>query len=62
MREPLRYRVVRQAGSHRVLESARGFPRLGFTWHDGATLPPGMVRKVLVDRVGLSEREARELL
>jgi predicted RNA binding protein YcfA (HicA-like mRNA interferase family) len=57
-RPPLRYRVVRQTGSHRRLESAAGCPPLTFAWHDGVTVAPGMVRKLLVKKVGLSVQEA----
>ena len=61
-RPPLLYRVVRQAGSHRRLRSAAGYPPLTFAWHDGATVPPGVVRKVLVRQVGLSVQEALKSL
>jgi len=60
-RRPLGYRVVRQSGSHRRLE-AEGRPPLTFAWHAKATVPPGLVRKVLVRDVGLDEAEARALL
>jgi len=60
-REPLSYRVARQVGSHRTLE-AHGRPTLRFAWHDAATIPPGLVRKILVRDVGLEEDEARDLL
>ena len=60
-RQPLGYRVVRQSGSHRTL-AAPGRPRVVFAWHDKHTIPPGLVRKVLVRDVGLDEREARRLL
>lgn len=59
--EPLGYRIVRQAGSHRTLE-APGRPKLVFAFHDKATIAPGLVRKVLVRRVGLAEQEALRLL
>jgi len=62
MRPPLRYRVVRQVGSHRRLQSAAGYPPLTFAWHDGATVTPGLVRKVLVRQVGLSAQEALQCL
>jgi predicted RNA binding protein YcfA (HicA-like mRNA interferase family) len=62
MRQPLNYRIVRQHGSHRRLESSSGYPPLGFAWHDGVTIPPGLVRKVLTRDVGLSIEEAKELL
>lgn len=60
-REPLNYRVSRQSGSHRRME-APGRPPLTFAFHDRATVPSGLVRKVLVRDVGLAEDEARELL
>ena len=61
-REPLAYAVVRQQGSHRRLQSTNGYPPLSFAWHDGATIPPGLVRKVLVKDVGLSEAAALALI
>lgn len=61
-REPLAYEIVRQKGSHRRLRSRNGHPDLGFSFHDGATIPAGLVRKVLVAEVGLSEDDARRLL
>lgn len=60
-RKPLQYRIDRQKGSHRTLISDR-YPKIGFSWHDGVTIPGRLVRKVLVDDVGLTESEALELL
>ena len=60
-REPLNYRVSRRSGSHRRME-APGRPPLTFAFHDRATVPSGLVRKVLVRDVGLAEDEARKLL
>jgi predicted RNA binding protein YcfA (HicA-like mRNA interferase family) len=60
-REPLRYRVVRQSGSHRLLESPR-HPPVTFAFHDGATVPGGLVRKILTKDVGLADEQARGLL
>jgi predicted RNA binding protein YcfA (HicA-like mRNA interferase family) len=60
-RKPLGYRVTRQSGSHRRME-APGHPPLTFAFHDKATIPAGLVRKILVRDVGLAEDEARELL
>ncbi len=57
-REPLGYGVVRQSGSHRQLASRNGYPPLRFWAHDGATLAPGVVREILVKKVGLSEDDA----
>ena len=61
MREPLGYRVVRQSGSHRTL-AAPGRPRVLFAFHDGRTLAPHDVRRVLVREVGLAESDALDLL
>jgi predicted RNA binding protein YcfA (HicA-like mRNA interferase family) len=61
-REPLAYEVARQKGSHRKLRSRNGYPDLTFSWHDRATIPPGLVRRTLVDRVGLNEDQALSLL
>jgi predicted RNA binding protein YcfA (HicA-like mRNA interferase family) len=60
-REPLGYRVTRQSGSHRRME-APGRPPLTFAFHDNATIPPGLVRKILIKDIGLAEDEARKLL
>lgn len=60
-RKPLNYRVKRQSGSHRRME-APGRPPLNFAFHDKATIPSGLVRKILVKDVGLAEDEARKLL
>ena len=61
MRKPLSYRVASQTGSHRHLESP-DYPPLDFAWHDNQTLPGGLVRRVLMKRVGLSEEEARKVV
>jgi predicted RNA binding protein YcfA (HicA-like mRNA interferase family) len=60
-REPLGYEVARQSGSHRRMRSP-DHPPLTFAFHDGATIPGGLVRKILVRDVGLDEEEARKLL
>jgi predicted RNA binding protein YcfA (HicA-like mRNA interferase family) len=60
-REPLSYEVVRQRGSHRQPRSPN-HPPLRFSFHDSATIPPGLVRKILTKDIGLSEEEARRLL
>lgn len=61
MREPLGYEITRQKGSHRTLE-AKGRPKLLWSFHDGVEVPPGVVRKYLVNLIGLSESEAQALL
>jgi predicted RNA binding protein YcfA (HicA-like mRNA interferase family) len=60
-REPLNYQVTRQEGSHRVYE-AEGRPRLLMSFHDNQEIPPGLVRRILVQQVGLTDDEARGLL
>lgn len=62
MREPLNYQVARQKGSHRKLTSSAGYPSLTFSWHDRATIPSGLVKEILTERVGLSEADAFQLL
>lgn len=62
MKEPLTYEIARQDGSHRRMKSRNGYPSLTFSWHDRATIPPGLVRKTLVKDVGLAEDEALKLL
>ena len=61
-REPLQYVITRQSGSHKTLESNRGYPRLLLAFHDRDTIPRGLVRKILVSDVGLSVDEALDLL
>jgi predicted RNA binding protein YcfA (HicA-like mRNA interferase family) len=60
-REPLGYRVARQAGPHRRMEAANR-PPLTFAFHDNATIPSGLVRKILIKDIGLAENETRKLL
>ena len=61
-RAPLGYSVTRQAGSHRRLSSANGYPDIGFSWHDGETLPGSLLRRYLMNEVGLTEDEALAIL
>jgi predicted RNA binding protein YcfA (HicA-like mRNA interferase family) len=60
-RQPLNYKVVRRSGPHRRMESP-GHPPLTFAFHDGATIPAGLVRKILIRDFGLDEEDARKLL
>ena len=60
-REPLGYVESRRSGSHRRLK-APGRPPISWAYHDGRTLSPGEVRRVLVTHVGLEEEEALGLL
>jgi len=60
-RTPLNYVITRQAGSHKTLE-AEGRPTLRLSFHDQQELPPGLVKKILVQDVGLTVDEALTLL
>jgi predicted RNA binding protein YcfA (HicA-like mRNA interferase family) len=61
-RNPLSYKTVRQRGSHRTLESPNGYPQLIFSFHDRQEIPPRVVKKILVQDVGLDEDHARRLV
>lgn len=58
----LGYSVKAQRGSHKKMVSAAGHPQLTFAFHDGAEVPPGLVRKILVKDVGLTADAAAQLL
>ncbi|MGH9209455.1 MAG: type II toxin-antitoxin system HicA family toxin [Acidimicrobiales bacterium] len=60
-RAPLNYRVERQRGSHRIMV-AEGRPKLVIAGHESGSVPAGLVRKILVKDVGMSEDEAKGLL
>jgi predicted RNA binding protein YcfA (HicA-like mRNA interferase family) len=62
MRKPLSYAIARQGGSHRTLVSSTGYPQLLFSFHDGVTIPPAAVKKILTKDIGLSEQAALKLL
>jgi predicted RNA binding protein YcfA (HicA-like mRNA interferase family) len=57
----LGYDTIRHSGSHRTMK-ARGRPTLHLAFHDKQTIPPGLVRKILVKDVGLSIDDAEALL
>ena len=57
----LGYQEGRREGSHRRLV-AGGRPELTFAFHDRVTLPPGVVRSILVRQVGLTVDEALEVV
>lgn len=59
--EPLAYVEVRRSESHRRLKSP-GRPSITWAYHNGRTLSPREVRRVLVEQVGLEEDEALRLL
>ncbi len=49
-------------GSHMTLISSAGYPPLTWAFHDGESLAPGLVRKILTKDVGLREEDARALV
>lgn len=57
----LGYRETRRTGSHRRLK-AKGRPDLTFAFHDGQTIPPGLVKKILTKDIGLTDDEITEVL
>lgn len=61
LREPLNYEIARSNGSHRTLKSEL-YPRVIFAFHDGKTISPGLVRKVLEKDVGLTPEQAADIL
>ena len=61
LKSELGYEVAKQNGSHKKLVS-NGRPMLIFAFHDGATIAPGLVRKILEKDVQLQAEEAAELL
>jgi len=62
-RQPLAYRESQgRGGSHRRLVSDNGHPPLLFSFHDGTEIGGTMIRKVLVEQVGLDEATALGIL
>lgn len=63
--KPLRYKEKpgkKRKGSHRHLVSDAGYPDIAFWCHDKDSLKGSVVKHILVNDVGLSEAEARELV
>lgn len=57
----LGYEIYSQKGSHRKMRSSQ-HPDILFSYHDGDTVPPGVVKHILLKQVGLTEEEARNVL
>lgn len=57
----LGYVEVRRKGSHRRLV-CEGKQSLTFAFHDGQTVPPGLVKKILSKDVGLTDEQIQDLL
>jgi len=58
---PLGYRIVRQKGSHRMMQ-APSRPTLVFAFHDNQTIRPSTVKDILCGQAGLTEKDALALL
>lgn len=54
------YGEARQNGSHRVMESTDGYPRLTLAFGSGTELGGAMVRQILTRQVRLTLEEARD--
>ena len=61
MRKPLSYYIVRTHGSHRILSSEK-YPQLLYSFHDSIELSGHQVQRVLLVEVGLTFREAIEVI
>ncbi|MEA2362593.1 MAG: hypothetical protein QOD71_1738 [Thermoleophilaceae bacterium] len=64
-RKPLEYEEKpgkKRKGSHRHLVSKAGYPDIAFWCHDTDELKGSVVRDILVNQVGLTESEARDLV
>jgi predicted RNA binding protein YcfA (HicA-like mRNA interferase family) len=57
----LGYETDRVNGSHKRMKAGK-HPPLTFAFHDGQTIPPGLVKKILTKDIGLSEEEIRNIL
>ena len=60
-RNPLNYVIMRTRGSHRTLFSPSR-PRILYSYHDSEELSGYVVKKILVNGVGLKESEALEVI
>jgi len=61
LQRELGYAVARQEGSYRTMV-ADGRPPITFAFHDEVTIRPRVVGTILVQQIGLSLEEARELI
>lgn len=55
------YTETRRKGSHRKLVADGRLP-IGFAYHDSDDVPPHQLRRMLIDRAGLTEAEMANLL
>lgn len=61
-RAPLSYEVKRSKGGSHMVLTAEGRPPLNWSFHDGQTLAPGLVRKILKRDIGLTDEEVGQIL
>jgi predicted RNA binding protein YcfA (HicA-like mRNA interferase family) len=54
----LGYRLSRHGGSSHRWLAAEGRPRVRFSYHDRETVPPRVVKDILVNQAGLTVDEA----
>jgi predicted RNA binding protein YcfA (HicA-like mRNA interferase family) len=62
MRKPLEYKIIHQVGSHRKLISPNGYPNIIFSYHDKITVSPNAIKDMLINEIGLTEKEALGLI
>ena len=60
-RSPLYYKITRQRGSHRTLRS-ENYPEIRISYHDKFEISGFMIRKILIEEVGLTEELARKVI
>ena len=60
-RMPLKYKIIRQTGSHRTLRSAN-YPEIRISYHDTFEISGFKIRKILMEDIGLSEEMARKVI
>ncbi len=61
MRSPLNYRILRTRGSHQLLTVA-GRGTILIATHEGRTMSPRMVEKLLTQNAGLTRKDALKLV
>lgn len=64
LRKELGYRKkegTKGNGSHQKLVSSQGHKDILFAFHDKDTIPPHVVRRILVEQAGLSPERAKEV-
>ena len=60
-RLPLKYKIIRQTGSHRTLRS-ENYPEIRISYHDTFEISGFKIRKILMEDIGLTEDMARKVI